>query len=170
MLLSMMGRLAAALAAVALLVLIDVRTKSWAATELRARGPRTMAGGHLRLQYTENAGIVFGRLRDGSRQRAIIGYSAVMSLALLGALVHRFLRKRPAGFLIPAGCSALLAGTLGNLHDRLERGYVIDFIDLQRVDWPTFNVADVIIGAGIGLCAVGLVTTALRHRQAAGLA
>ena len=38
MLLSMMGRLAAALAAVTLLVLIDVRTKSWAAGELRSRG------------------------------------------------------------------------------------------------------------------------------------
>jgi signal peptidase II len=167
MLASMMGRLAAALAAVTLLVLIDVRTKSWAAAELRTRGPRTVAGGHVRLHYSENTGIAFGRLRDGSRQSAIIAYSAVMALALLGALVYRFWRKRPAGFLIPAGCSALLAGTLGNLHDRLERGYVIDFIDLQRVDWPTFNVADVVIAVGIGLCLVGLVTAAIRHRRAA---
>jgi signal peptidase II len=165
MLVSMMGRLAVALTAVALLVLIDVRTKSWAAAELRSRGPRTVAGGHLRLQYSENAGIVFGRLRDGSRQSAIIGYSAVMSLALLGALVYRLLRRGRAGFLIPAGCAALLAGTLGNLHDRLERGYVIDFIDLQRVDWPTFNVADMTIGVGIGLSLVGLGAAALRHRR-----
>jgi signal peptidase II len=167
MLASMMGRVAVALAAVALLVLIDVRTKSWAAAELRSRGPRTVAGGHLRLQYSENTGIAFGRLRDGARQSAIIAYSAVMSLALIVALVYRLLRKRAPGFLIPAGCAALLAGTLGNLHDRLERGYVIDFIDLQRVDWPTFNVADVVIGAGIGLCLIGLVTAALRHRRAA---
>jgi signal peptidase II len=167
MLASMMGRVAVALAAVALLVLIDVRTKSWAAAELRSRGPRTVAGGHLRLQYSENTGIAFGRLRDGARQSAIIAYSAVMSLALMVALVYRLLRKRAPGFLIPAGCAALLAGTLGNLHDRLERGYVIDFIDLQRVDWPTFNVADVVIGAGIGLCLIGLVTAALRHRRAA---
>jgi signal peptidase II len=167
MLASMMGRLAAALAAVTLLVLIDVRTKSWAAGELRSRGPRTVAGGHLRLHYTENTGIAFGRLRDGSRQSAIIAYSAAMSLALLGALVYRFWRRRPSGFLVPAGCTALLAGTLGNLHDRLERGYVIDFIDLQPVDWPTFNVADLIIGLGIGLCVVGLVTAVVRHRRAA---
>jgi signal peptidase II len=166
MFVSMMGRLAAALAAVTLLVLIDVRTKTWAAAELRTRGPRTVAGGHVRLHYSENTGIAFGRLRDSARQSAIIAYSAVMSLALLGALVYRFWRKRPAGFLIPAGCSALLAGTLGNLHDRLERGYVIDFIDLQRVDWPTFNVADVVIGVGIGLCLVGLAAAAIRHRRA----
>jgi signal peptidase II len=168
--LAMLGRLAAALAAVALLVLIDVRTKDWAANDLRPRGPRTVAGGHLRLQYSQNTGIAFGRLRDSARQPLIIAYSAVMSLALLGALVHRLARKRPPGFLLPAGISALLAGTLGNVRDRLERGYVIDFIDVQWVNWPTFNVADILISVGIILCAVGLVGAALRHRRAPALA
>ena len=67
MLVSMMGRLAAALAAVALLVLIDVRTKSWAAGELRARGPRTVASGQLRLQYSENTGIALSFAKVSSR-------------------------------------------------------------------------------------------------------
>ena len=164
-----MARVAAALVAVGLLLFIDLGTKSWAATDLRARGPRTVAGGHLRLQYSENAGIVFGRLRDGARQSAIVAYSAVMSLALLGVLVHRLLRKTRPGFALPAGCVALLAGTLGNLHDRLERGFVIDFIDLQRVSWPAFNVADMSLAAGLGLCGVGLVLAAVRHRNAAAV-
>jgi signal peptidase II len=168
--LSMMGRLAAALAAVALLVLIDIRTKSWAANDLRPRGPRTVAAGHLRLMYSENTGLAFGRLRDTARQSVIIAYSAAISLALLGALVYRLGRKRPPGFLIPAGLTALLAGTLGNVRDRLERGYVIDFIDFQRIDWPTFNVADVSITVGIALCAAGLVTAAIRHRRTPALA
>jgi signal peptidase II len=163
----MMARLAAALLAVGLLVLIDVRTKSWAATELRSRGPRTQASGHLRLQYSENTGIAFGRLRDGARQSAIVAYSAVMSLAVLGVLVQRLLRKRPPGLLVPLGCVGLLAGTLGNLHDRLERGHVIDFIDLQRIDWPTFNVADIYIALGMALCLVGLVAAMVRPRAAA---
>jgi len=167
--LSMIGRLAAALTAVALLVLIDVRSKSWAAVELRARGPRTVAGGLLRLQYSENTGIAFGRLRESGRQPLIIAYSAVISLALLGALVYRLARRPAPGFLIPAGFSALLAGTLGHVRDRLERGFVVDFIDFQRVSWPTFNVADVSISLGIALCAAGLLTAALRHRQARAL-
>ena len=167
---SMMGRVAAALVAVGLLVFIDIRTKSWAGSELRTRGPRTVAAGHLRLQYSENTGIAFGRLRDGTRQSAIIAYSAVMALALFGALCYRLMRKRPAGFLIPAGCAALLAGTLGNLHDRLERGYVIDFIDFQHVQWPTFNFADISISLGIALCLVGLLAAAIRHRGAPALA
>jgi signal peptidase II len=167
---SVMARVAAALLAVGLLLFIDLETKGWAASELRARGPRTVAAGHLRLQYSENAGIVFGRLRDGARQSAIVAYSAVMSLALFGVLLHRLLRKARPGFALPAGCVALLAGTLGNLHDRLERGHVIDFIDFQRVTWPAFNLADVAISAGIILCLVGLAGAALRHREQRALA
>jgi signal peptidase II len=167
---SMVARVVAAFLALGLLLFIDMQSKSWAAGELRARGPRTVAGGHLRLQYSENTGIAFGRLRDGARQSAIIVYSAVTALALFGVLLHRLLRRRPPGFALPAGCVALLAGTLGNLHDRLERGYVVDFIDLQRVAWPTFNVADIAIGAGIALCLVAIVRAALRHRSAPALA
>jgi signal peptidase II len=163
----MMARLAAALLAVGLLVLIDMRSKSWAAADLRARGPRTVAAGHLRLQYSENTGIAFGHLRDGARQSLIVAYSAVIALGLLGALVYRLLRKSRPGILLPVGGALLLAGTLGNLHDRLERGHVVDFIDFQRIDWPTFNVADIYLTAGIALCLAGLIGAAVRQRAAA---
>jgi signal peptidase II len=167
---SVMARVAAALVAVGLLLFIDLATKSWAAADLRARGPRTIAAGQLRLQYSENTGIVFGRLRDSARQSTIVAYSALTSLALFGVLLHRLLRKPRPGFLLPVGCVALLAGTLGNLHDRLERGYVVDFIDFQRVNWPAFNFADMAISAGLGLCVAGLVAAAFRHRDAAVVA
>jgi lipoprotein signal peptidase len=36
---------------------------------------------------------------------------------------------------------------------------------VQRVDWPTFNVADVVIALGIALCLAGLVAAAVRHRR-----
>lgn len=160
------ARVAAALLAVGLLLYIDMETKNWAASELRARGPRTVAGGHVRLQYRENTGIAFGRLRDGGRQTAILIYSAATAVVLLGVLLHRLVRRRPSGFLLSGGCAALLAGTLGNLHDRLSRGHVVDFIDVtarQRVSWPTFNVADVVLAVGMGLFLAGLVKMALRR-------
>lgn len=43
----------------------------------------------------------------------------------------------------------ILGGALGNLIDRLFRGYVIDFIDFRF--WPVFNVADSFITIGIVL-------------------
>ncbi len=40
-----------------------------------------------------------------------------------------------------------MGGALGNLADRVREDAVIDFIDLPR--WPTFNLADVAIVAGV---------------------
>jgi signal peptidase II len=152
-------RLAAALLTLALLLMVDGTSKRWAATELRARGPRTIAGGHIRLRYHENPGFAFG-LGGGRRPAALTVTSAAMAAALLGLLVHRLLR--PRGLLLTAGLLALLAGTLGNLRDRLERGQVVDFIDYAR--WPLFNVADVCLAVGISLSLAGLALNAWRPR------
>ena len=43
----------------------------------------------------------------------------------------------------------ILAGAIGNLFDRVFRGYVIDFIDLKF--WPVFNLADTFIIIGVVL-------------------
>ena len=45
----------------------------------------------------------------------------------------------------------LLSGALGNLLDRAQYGYVIDFIDVhyQNYYWPVFNVADSLIFIGV---------------------
>jgi signal peptidase II len=162
-------RLAAALLALGLLVALDLGTKRWAASELRPRGPRTVAGGHFVLQYRENTGIAFGLLRDGGEaiQPALVAYSTVVALALAGLLVHRMARPGRAGVLVPAGLAAMLAGTLGNLYDRLERGHVIDFIATTRIAWPTFNVADVALAVGMALCLAGLAAAAVRAARAA---
>jgi lipoprotein signal peptidase len=47
------------------------------------------------------------------------------------------------------GSVLVLAGGLGNLTDRLLRGYVIDFMHLHA--WPVFNVADVAVCVGAPL-------------------
>ncbi len=46
--------------------------------------------------------------------------------------------------------SLILAGALGNLIDRVFRGYVIDFVDcyIKKWHWPFFNVADSCITIG----------------------
>lgn len=49
------------------------------------------------------------------------------------------------------GLALLLAGGLGNAVDRLRLGYVVDFLKVYW--WPTFNVADIFIVAGVLLFA-----------------
>lgn len=50
------------------------------------------------------------------------------------------------------GYGFFLAGALGNVVDRAVRDYVVDFIHVAH--WPVFNVADVLVGIGIGLWAL----------------
>lgn len=47
-----------------------------------------------------------------------------------------------------------LGGAMGNLLDRLTRGYVVDFVDVGF--WPIFNIADISIVMGVGILAYHL--------------
>src|SRR5437764_245574 len=120
------ARIALALAVVGLVVFLDARSKGWAARELRAIGPRTVAGGHLRLQYVQNTGIAFGRWSEGNRA-ALIARSATVSVTLAALLIW-MMRIRGLSPILPAGVVLMLAGALGNMLDRITRGFVVDFI------------------------------------------
>lgn len=92
------------------------------------------------LDLVSNAGIAFGML---SGQKGIILFtsSTVVILLLLAALSLRRDGRWAIAF------SLLLAGSFGNLLDRMFRGEVTDFLKLSH--WPTFNLADIYIVAGV---------------------
>lgn len=54
------------------------------------------------------------------------------------------------------GCAFVLGGTLGNVTDRILRGAVTDFLDIQFIKFAVFNLADVFIDVGVVLILVGL--------------
>lgn len=66
------------------------------------------------------------------------------------AYFHRAFRDRTPWIQVILG--VILAGSLGNLTDRLRLGYVIDFVSLGIGDtrFPTFNIADSAVVLGIG--------------------
>jgi len=67
------------------------------------------------------------------------------------AWFHRAFRER--GAVVHVILGMVLAGTLGNLTDRIRQGYVVDFVSVGFGDtrFPTFNVADSSLVVGIGL-------------------
>jgi signal peptidase II len=155
-------RAAFALACLALLFGADLATKHWAETELRRHGARSALSGVLILRYQTNSGIAFGIGRAPIipwKRHALIAYGAAISVGLAVVLGLRLHDPR-AGKLTLAGLIALLAGATGNLRDRLSRGAVIDFLDIQPPGgppWPAFNLADLYLAVGLGLCALGLI-------------
>jgi signal peptidase II len=141
----------------------DVATKSWAESELRRRGSRSLLGGTLVLRYQTNSGIAFGIFQSSlhpAKQPLLIAYSSVVSAALAAALVASQLLRR-GRLLLPAALLVLLAGAAGNLRDRVTRGAVIDFIDVglhAGRRWPAFNLADLYLAVGLLLGLAWLVT------------
>ena len=58
-----------------------------------------------------------------------------------------------------AALSLLITGTISNFLDRIQYGHVVDMIVLTA--WPIFNLADIMILAGIGW----LIGTVLTHKK-----
>jgi lipoprotein signal peptidase len=74
-------------------------------------------------------------------------------VSLLAAVAIAWWSSRPSArreLGLMAALGLILAGTLGNLFDRLVFGGVRDFLHLhyQSFDWPVFNVADCCLVAG----------------------
>jgi signal peptidase II len=67
------------------------------------------------------------------------------------------------------GLPLALGGAVGNLVDRIRYGSVIDFIDFyvirggREMHWPTFNVADIAIVAGVALMALDTFLSRKSH-------
>ena len=165
-------RLPAALLIAGLLVAVDVESKSWATSDLRRRGARVVIENHLVLRFQLNSGIAFGLFTDSLHRKKgaiLIAYSAVMTAGLGLLLALRLVRRPRPGWLVPGGLTLLLAGTTGNMLDRLRLGAVVDFIDLTLLGllrWPAFNLADAYLAVGVVLCATGLVLTLVRENRA----
>jgi signal peptidase II len=151
------------IAAVAALAGCDGAAKQIAKAELENAPPRPVIGDLLRLDYVENRDTGFGLLRwlePETRLPIIVG------LQSLGAIGLSILLLRRRSFDIYAAAFALvLAGALGNLGDRVLRGYVVDFIRVPH--WPVFNLADIWITIGVGLLLLAYLGLLPRRRAGA---
>ena len=97
----------------------------------------------LSFTYVENRGAAFGILQNA---RWVF---IVFTLAIIGALIIYTAKTKPSSRLYRISTSLIIAGGIGNLIDRIFRGYVVDMIEVTFIDYPVFNFADccVVIGA-----------------------
>lgn len=76
------------------------------------------------------------------------------SIMLAGLVYIGYTRKRN-NFLLLVAIAMVIGGGLGNLIDRIIKGYVVDFLDIHII--PIFNVADIFICTGCGLLFIYLI-------------
>ncbi|WP_108398249.1 signal peptidase II [Devosia submarina] len=116
----------------------------------------------LNLALGFNTGVSFGMFAsDEARGWWTIVLATSVICAVVGWLWHRSSLQ-----LERLGYASIMGGALGNLVDRLPDGAVTDFIDFHAGGWhfPTFNLADIAITAGVILLLVSSVRGVFANR------
>ena len=96
----------------------------------------------FRLDFVKNYGAAFNILNGN---RILLSFISIIFSILLTYLI---LRKNTLNFFDLISYSFILGGTIGNGIDRVLRGFVIDFINLNVINFPVFNIADISINIG----------------------
>jgi signal peptidase II len=115
--------------------------------------------GFFNLVHVRNAGGAFG-IFGGEKRGFGSSFFVVVSVVAIGGILFLFVRLKEGEKTVPFSLSLILSGAIGNLIDRIWYGEVVDFLDfyLSSYHWPSFNIADSAICAGIGLMAIVLLT------------
>lgn len=127
------------------LILLDQGTKLWALSSLKSIHNMTVIEGFLDLTFVENRGVAFGMF--SGKRWLILLLTAVIAGMLL--YFYHSLPRRKEYAPVRASIVLVLAGAVGNIIDRLFRGYVVDFFEFTFFEWPVFNVADIYVVAGV---------------------
>lgn len=126
-------------------VALDAVSKSWATSALADGDPIDVVAGVLRFDLSFNSGMAFSQFRGGGPVLSVVAVAAITGIIWYAGRV-----RSP---LLLAGLGLICGGAAGNLADRLFRGpgatagHVVDFISLPN--WPTFNVADMLLTLGV---------------------
>ena len=108
--------------------------------------------GLLQLTYVQNTGAAFSML-EGQR------WLFIAVFAVMTVLIFWEYFKKPLPFTkLERWCiAAIYGGGVGNILDRFFRGYVVDMIQTEFIEFPVFNVADCFITCGCILLLVHLL-------------
>ena len=99
----------------------------------------------LSFTYVRNEGAAFGIL-----QGARVFFIILTVIVLLGAIYY-VIKMRPTSRLEKWALCFIAGGAVGNFIDRALFGFVRDFILLEFIDFPVFNIADCFVCIGAGL-------------------
>ena len=136
--------------AVVILILLDQGTKFWALASLKPIHNMTLVEGFMDLTFVENRGVAFGMF-SGERWFILL-LTGIIAVGLIW--FYKAMPKKKEYFPLRVSLVMVLSGAIGNIIDRLFRGYVVDFFEFTFFEWPVFNVADIYVVVGVILLAL----------------
>jgi len=96
----------------------------------------------FKLDFVKNYGAAFN-IFSGSRI-----FLSLISILFSILLIYLIFRKNTFNIFDLYSYSFILGGTIGNGIDRIYKGFVVDFINLNIINFPVFNIADISINIG----------------------
>lgn len=143
----------------AAVIVVDQVVKAWVLGMI-AMGQSRPVVGPLQFTLVPNIGVSFGFLRaeHEATRWALVAFSLAVA-----ALIVWWARRAGRG-LQALGYGLIAGGAVGNAIDRARFGWVVDFIDVQRIGFFPwiFNVADSAITIGV----IALLLDSLRRETA----
>ena len=143
----------ACIIAVAVLVL-DQLTKIWVVSGMDVSQSIPVIRNVLHMTYVQNRGMAFG-LFENNRMLFMIP-----TVILIGAVILAIVKLGRKNKLLDTSLGLILGGGVGNMIDRVARGFVVDFVDFCAFDfWQwVFNVADAAVVVGTVLFMIVMIT------------
>lgn len=133
-----------------LLVILDQITKNLAVVYLKDKPAYVIWDGVFELHYLENRGAAFGMLQN---QKILFVTIAAVILVIIGYLLIKLPRNRHYAML-EILLVLIASGAVGNMIDRMQFNYVVDFFYFKLIDFPIFNVADIYVSVSCVLLAI----------------
>ena len=96
----------------------------------------------FKLDFVKNYGAAFN-IFSGSRI-----FLSLISISFSILLIYLIFRNNTLNTFDLYSYSFILGGTIGNGIDRIYKGFVVDFINLNIINFPVFNIADISINIG----------------------
>ena len=129
-------------------IVVDQIVKYWASTDLQAIGTIPLWEGVFHLTYCENTGAAFSMF-TGQRWM-LLAVTVVLLTGLLWAHHNNWLQNAFGRMSL----RLIISGAIGNMIDRILLGYVVDLFDFRLINFPIFNVADILLCVGVGMMVI----------------
>ena len=133
-------------------IAVDQITKMLAVKHLQPIRDFPLIDGVLHLTYAENKGAAFSILAD--KRWVFMLTSSIAIFALFFFLVWFSGRIK---VLLGVSLAFICGGGIGNMIDRINPGYVVDFINFELIDFAIFNGADTFICIGAALMVLYMI-------------
>lgn len=131
-------------------IVLDQIVKMAIVKNLRLSEQKSVINGILSLTHLRNNGAAWSIL-EGQQW-----FFVLTTVIVLAVAIWFWLKNLSKNWYV-IGLTLIISGALGNFIDRVRQGYVVDMFQLDFINFPIFNVADILLSIGFVVLFIGIL-------------